>query len=62
MSAGYKIAKPNEDNVCEDAFFVSDRAFGVADGVSGWNDFGFSSHAFSHSLMDYCKEDIENFD
>ena len=55
LSAGYKIAKPNLEGVCEDAFFVSDRAFGVADGVSGWNDFGFSSYAFSHSLMENCK-------
>ncbi len=28
---------------CEDAYFISDRAFGVSDGVSGWNDYGFSS-------------------
>lgn len=32
-----------KNDTCEDAFFVSDRSFGVADGVSGWNDFGFSS-------------------
>lgn len=45
-SAGYSIGK-QADN-CEDAFFVSARGFGVADGVSGWNDYGFSSHAFSN--------------
>ena len=33
---------------CEDAFFISDRGFGVADGVSGWNDYGFSSSMFSN--------------
>lgn len=44
-SAGYSIGK-QPDN-CEDAFFVCERGFGVADGVSGWNDYGFSSHAFS---------------
>jgi hypothetical protein len=32
---------------CEDAYFISDRAFGVSDGVSGWNDYGFSSDQFS---------------
>jgi hypothetical protein len=36
---------------CEDAFFICDRGFGIADGVSGWNDYGFSSSAFSHTLM-----------
>ena len=30
-------------NQCEDAYFLLDRAFGVSDGVSGWNDYGFSS-------------------
>ena len=31
----------------------------MADGVSGWVEYGFSSMAFSHSLMDKCKEQIE---
>lgn len=47
--------------VCEDAFFITERGFGVSDGVSGWNDYGFSSEAFSHQLMDFCKEEIDNF-
>ena len=34
----------------------------MADGVSGWNDFGFSSEAFSHELMDNCKKEIESFE
>lgn len=45
-SAGYSIGK--QPHNCEDAFFVSERGFGVADGVSGWNDYGFSSHAFAN--------------
>lgn len=45
-SAGYSIGKVADN--CEDAFFVSERGFGVSDGVSGWNDYGFSSHAFSN--------------
>jgi serine/threonine protein phosphatase PrpC len=32
---------------CEDAYFIHPRGFGVADGVSGWNDYGFSSSMFS---------------
>ena len=39
-----------------------DRGFGVADGVSGWIDFGFSSEAFSHELMDNCKKEIVQFE
>jgi len=45
VTGAYQVGK-NPDS-CEDAFFISDRGFGVADGVSGWNDYGFSSSAFS---------------
>ena len=48
-------------NQCEDAYFITERGFGVADGVSGWNDYGFSSEAFSNSLMDNCLKEIENY-
>lgn len=44
---------------CEDAYFISDRAFGVSDGVSGWNDYGFSSDQFSLQLMSNSKKYIE---
>ena len=44
---------------CEDAYFISDRAFGVSDGVSGWNDYGFSSDQFSLQLMSNSKKCIE---
>jgi protein phosphatase PTC7 len=51
-----KRARPDSG---QDAFFVSrigksgDVAFGVADGVSGWRDYGFDSADFSHGLCDY---------
>lgn len=44
---------------CEDAYFISDRAFGVSDGVSGWNDYGFSSDQFSLQLMHNAKKMVE---
>ena len=44
---------------CEDAYFMQDRSFGVSDGVSGWNDYGFSSDQFSLQLMYYSKQCIE---
>ena len=38
-----------------------DRAFGVSDGVSGWNDYGFSSDQFSLQLMMYAKQMLEKY-
>lgn len=60
MSGAYTIGKTPTTN--EDALFITERAFGVADGVSGWTDFGFSSDAFSNELMRFCKEEIIAFD
>ena len=54
VSGGFKLGKT--EHTCEDAYFICDRGFGVADGVSGWVEYGFSSMAFSHSLMDKCRE------
>ena len=59
ISAAHSIGKSKTN---EDAFFISDRGFGVSDGVSGWNDFGLSSEAFSNELMENCKLEIEKFD
>jgi len=55
-SGAYQISKPSEGEAhpCEDAYFISERGFGVADGVSGWKDYGFSSFAFSWQLMEFC--------
>lgn len=46
VSGAYKIGKVPEQ--CEDALFITDRGFGVADGVSGWNDYGYSSQDFAN--------------
>lgn len=51
-----------KSETCEDAFFASERSFGVADGVSGWNDFGFSSQEFATQLMMFSKQEAEYFD
>jgi hypothetical protein len=48
VSGGHQIGKINERHPkCEDAYFITENAFGVSDGVSGWNDYGFSSDEFS---------------
>lgn len=60
VSGGLSIGKQNKaDRQCEDAFFIAEGAFGVSDGVSGWNDYGFSSNLFSQQLMQNAKDLIE---
>eukprot|EP00347_Sterkiella_histriomuscorum_P004556 403360013 len=59
ITGAFKLGKVPDQ--CEDAYFVTERGFGVSDGVSGWNDYGFSSSAFANQLMDYCKSEIEGF-
>jgi hypothetical protein len=59
VTGAYYIGKHPDS--CEDAFFISDRGFGMADGVSGWNDYGFSSSLFSNQLMTNCNEEIKNY-
>ena len=53
IQGAHRIGKA--ENQCEDAYFIHERAFGVSDGVSGWNDYGFSSDQFSLSLMKFSK-------
>ena len=60
ICAGHTRGKTAEN--CEDAFYISGRSFGVADGVSGWNDFGFSSQEFATQLMTFSKAEVEEFD
>jgi len=59
VSAGYSLAK-KETGLCEDAFFVSSRGFGVSDGVSGWRKYGFSSADFSSELMNWAQIYMDN--
>lgn len=65
VTGAFQVSKSNSadkvSSACEDSFFITDRGFGVADGVSGWNDYGFSSSAFSTQLMDSCKSFIETY-
>ena len=60
ISGGDQIGKQNKKHPkCEDAFFISENSFGLSDGVSGWNDYGFSSDEFSNQLMRNAKELLE---
>jgi len=56
VSGSHQIGKISERHPkCEDAFFITENAFGLSDGVSGWNDYGFSSDEFSKQLMSNAK-------
>ena len=41
LASGNKISK-EADSPCEDAFFVHNKALGIADGVGGWANFGIN--------------------
>ena len=49
----FSIPKSN-NSVSEDAYFITDKGFGVSDGVGGWNQYGINSSLFSNSLMKEC--------
>ena len=59
ISGAHSVGK-DENN--EDAYFIMERGFGVADGVGAWNEFGFSSAAFSNELMSNCAKEIKMFE
>ena len=49
---------PRRGTKGEDAYFIHSRALGVADGVSGWYQYGIDSAAFSKQLMTSCEKSI----
>ena len=53
VSGGYKLGKLPTS--CEDAYFIHDRGFGVADGVSGWIEYGFHSKGRQVELVEQIK-------
>ena len=60
VSGSHQIGKISKRHPkCEDAYFITENAFGLSDGVSGWNDYGFSSDEFSKQLMQNSKNLID---
>jgi len=51
---------PNKGSKGEDAYFVTSRALGVADGVSGWYQYRIDAANFSRELMANCHKEIMN--
>eukprot|EP00826_Nyctotherus_ovalis_P038974 TRINITY_DN3700_c0_g1_i8.p1 TRINITY_DN3700_c0_g1~~TRINITY_DN3700_c0_g1_i8.p1 ORF type:complete len:319 (+),score=90.92 TRINITY_DN3700_c0_g1_i8:205-1161(+) len=49
---------PKDCRIGEDAHFVTSRALGVADGVSGWSKYGISSCEFSKQIMSNCEDEV----
>eukprot|EP01022_Parablepharisma_sp_SALTPOND_P017508 TRINITY_DN2806_c0_g1_i1.p1 TRINITY_DN2806_c0_g1~~TRINITY_DN2806_c0_g1_i1.p1 ORF type:complete len:780 (+),score=74.10 TRINITY_DN2806_c0_g1_i1:395-2734(+) len=54
---GYAM-RPKDGEEGEDAYFVSERGLGVADGVSGWSAYGINASAFSQKLMEECENEL----
>ena len=50
ISSGYLISK-SKSKPSEDAFFIHDKAVGVADGVGGWARFGVDWSKFANEIM-----------
>jgi len=55
-SAAWVIGK--DEGTCEDFFFTTERGVGVADGVSGWSQYGLNAGDFSKVLMQECHKSI----
>lgn len=51
---GVSIIKRDDKTESEDSCFTTEYCIGLADGVGGWAEYGISSAAFSHELMDEC--------
>jgi serine/threonine protein phosphatase PrpC len=51
---------PRKGTKGEDAYFVTLRALGVADGVSGWYQYKIDAAKFSQELMSNCHKEIMN--
>ena len=54
---GFSI-RPRDDEEGEDACFTCERGLGVADGVSGWENYGINPAAFSRELMNQSEKMI----
>ena len=52
---------PRRGTKGEDAYFVTERALGVADGVSGWYQYGIDSADFSRQLMKNCEKETLSY-
>ncbi len=61
QAAGVKIGKiEDQQDLCEDAFFINSRAVGVSDGVGSWQKYGMTASAFANELMNNCNSVIED--
>ncbi|PRP86367.1 hypothetical protein PROFUN_05508 [Planoprotostelium fungivorum] len=61
QSGASAIAHPNkQDKGGEDAYFICPSAFGVADGVGGWNEIGIDPSLYSRKLMEGAQLSVMN--
>ena len=55
--AGFSLKKHSKEEN-EDAFFISAKGAGVADGVGSWHQYGLSSCSFAQELMRGCEREV----
>lgn len=60
MSSACVIAHPDKQGRCEDAYFITSNALGIADGVGGWAQLGIDSGVFARALMTSCRDCLSN--
>lgn len=56
LSAASLVPKKGEKG--EDAYFITPRVLGVADGVSGWYQYRIDAAKFSRELMENCNKEV----
>ena len=54
----FMVAKKGKP--CEDRCFVSEKSFGIADGVSAWRQQGIDSGLFAEEFLNHCRILIED--
>ena len=61
VAGGYCVPHPDKGDQGEDAWFMTPRSVGVADGVGGWAAHGVDSGAYARELMSASREhDVES--
>jgi len=61
LISAYKLIADTNKDIGEDALFATNRAFGVADGVSGWWSYGVNPAEYAWLLCDILRSRSDNF-
>ncbi len=56
--SGAKSIPRTDKPIGEDAYFLTEKVLAVADGVSGWYQYGVDSSLFSRQIMENCRKEV----